>query len=142
MRAAGEDLRKQGPGAIPPVVSRLLPSLRRHSGALALLGLLALLLAPAMPDRQGRAEVFSLVICTTEGLVSIPLGEKNAPAPAKAHEHCAACLGRDLAFAPPPPAAPAPLPGWSVAAVPPPASPTPLPSSHLRPHTRAPPALG
>ena len=39
-------------------------------------------------------------------------------------------------------AAPAPLPGWSVAAVPPTASPTPLPSSHLRPHTRAPPALG
>ncbi|WP_158639066.1 DUF2946 family protein [Elioraea rosea] len=123
-------------------MSRLLPSLRRRSGALALLGLLALLLAPAMPDREGRAEAFSLIICTTEGLVSVPVGEKDAPAPAEAHEHCATCLGRDLAFAPPPPPGPERRPGWSVAASHTPEPPAPHPSPHLRPRTRAPPALG
>ena len=123
---------------------RLLPFLRRHTGALLAVGLLALLAAPSLAAARGTptaaAQGLTLVICTTQGLVAVPLGEDGAPAPSAEHEHCAACLGRDLLLAGAPGALAAPvalLPGAAEQG----ASHRALPSPHLKPEARAPPAL-
>lgn len=143
---------------------RLLPCLRGHARALAVLAAIALLLGPAfgatrpIPAQgklaQGKlaqgtlaqgtlAQGFTVVVCTAEGLVTKRVGDDNAPpSPGRDGPHCTACLGRDVAFLPPGEAAPLPAaPGRIVVpAVPPPPLAT-SPSPHLRPAARAPPTL-
>ncbi|WP_291296722.1 hypothetical protein [Elioraea sp.] len=92
-------------------MTRLLPFLRQKARALATLAVLAILapaLAGAITPRPAAAP-FSLVICTTEGLVTIALGDElpSAPAGYGVRDHCPACLRADPALAMPPQAAPA-----------------------------------
>jgi hypothetical protein len=78
--------------------------LRRHARALAALAVIALLtpsFAGAATAQKSAAAPFSLVICTTEGLVSVPLNDE-APASHGEHDDCPACLRVDLATALPP----------------------------------------
>jgi hypothetical protein len=72
------------------------------------------LAAAAAP--KAAATPFSIVICTTEGLVTVALGDEapHAPASHGEHDHCPACLRLDPAAALPPAeatlAVPAPAP--------------------------------
>ena len=120
-------------------MTRLLPLLRRRARLLAALAALAFLLPGLAPRGAAAAPTLSLVICTADGLVSLPLEGDGGEAQ---HAECAACLRHDLA-ALPPPAAPR-LAAQAIAAI---ATAAPPPTAlhhaapHQRPPARAPPSL-
>jgi len=125
--------------AIPFGVTRLLPFLRRRARLLAALAALALLLPTLLPRNAAAAPTLTLVICTSDGLVSLPLDGDGGEAQ---HVECAACLRHDLAALPPPAAPPLAAPASAAvakAAPPPPALHHAAP--HQRPPARAPPSL-
>lgn len=125
----------------------LLPWLRRQARALAALAVVATL-APSLVAAAPKPEAasFSIVICTTEGLVTLAMGDEGPEAPAShgEREHCPACLRVDLAAALPPSDTSVPAP--AAAEAPPPAATAitlaqPRAPPHARPDPTGPPPL-
>jgi hypothetical protein len=143
-------LRKRGASAIPSGVTRLLPFLRCGGHLLAVIALVsALVPAVAWAGRAapaatvGAAAPVEIVICTTNGLVTLALAgdRQDAPSGLADEGHCAACLRMDPAVAPPPlAAAPPPAPAPVAEAPPAPAPAIPRATPHVRPDATGPPA--
>jgi hypothetical protein len=126
---------------------RPLPWLRRQARALAALAVLAMLapsLAAAAAPKPAAA-AFSIVICTSEGLVTMAMGDEAPQAPAShgEREHCPACLRADPALATPMQATTPAPPARASSVAPPPmraGAPTRAPP-HARPDKTGPPAI-
>lgn len=91
-------------------MARLFPFLRLKARVLTAFALIAAL-APAVVATipPAQAAPFSVLVCTSEGLVNVVLGDAS-PAVPDSHtdrEHCPACLRADPVLAMPPQAAPA-----------------------------------